>query len=311
MFRPQYFLLQMKGSTMFKLIEKSRLWFLLSFAVISLGLVTMGLSALKHQSYLKFGIDFTGGSSLMFKLQDVTTSDLSIIESTRAALSSFNLEGSQIQITKESELIIKTVELSNEQRLAVVSELTKRLGSLELLEVDIIGPTIGAELKQKSLWIILAVSLLLLLYISMRFEWRYGLSALVAVLHDALIIISMAALFDIEINTAFVAALLTVLGYSINDTIVIFDRIREWLAKDEVFRNLDEALNSAVTSMFARSMHTSLTTLAVIGSLFVFGGTTIKTFCLVLLIGIISGTYSSLFIATPVLAVLFKRESHD
>jgi len=123
--------------------------------------------------------------------------------------------------------------------------------------------------------------------------------------------ISMAALFDLEINTAFVAALLTILGYSINDTIVIFDRIREWLAKDLVFKSLNDALNSAVTSMFARSFHTSFTTLLVIGALFIFGGTTIKSFCLVLLIGVISGTYSSLFIATPVISLLFKEEPHD
>lgn len=299
---------------MFKIVEKTRLWFLLSFLVIMSGLTTMGLDALKQRQYLNFGIDFTGGSSLMFKLDTAHhthDSDVEIIKAARDALTQFQLQGSHVQVTKDSELIIKTIELSNDQRLSVLNALKSSLGDLELLEVDIIGPSIGEELKQKSLLIVLAVSAFLLVYISLRFEWRYGLSALIAVLHDALVMISMAALFDLEINTAFVAALLTILGYSINDTIVIFDRIREWLAKDMAFRSLNEALNSAVSSMFARSFHTSFTTLIVIAALFVFGGTTIKSFCLVLLIGVVSGTYSSLFIATPVISLLFKEELHD
>ena len=147
-------------------------------------------------------------------------------------------------------------------------------------------------------------------YITLRFEWKYGDSAILALIHDGLITISLASILEIEINTAFVAALLTVLGYSINDTIVIFDRIREnqQSQKDQI--SFQTLTNTALNQTLIRTINTSITTLLVISSLIFFGGPTIKGFCIILLIGILSGTYSSLFIASP-FVVMFNRLSKD
>ena len=178
---------------------------------------------------------------------------------------------------------------------------------MELLEVDIIGPTIGQELKETSVWIIVLVSIALLLYITWRFDLAFGLAALIATIHDGIITLSLASLLNIEINTAFVAAILTILGYSINDTIVVFDRIRENLVHVKDSQTIHPLVNKSIYQTLFRTINTSLTTLFVIVCLFVFGGTTIKGFALVLLIGILAGTYSSVFIASPVFTMLYTK----
>ena len=149
---------------------------------------------------------------------------------------------------------------------------------------------------------------MLLAYITFRFELAFGIAALVAVLHDGLIILSIAAITGIEINTTFIAALLTVLGYSINDTIVIFDRIRENIEKLNNYVSLKALTNQSLNQTLLRTINTSITTVIVIMSLILFGGTTIKEFCIVLLIGILSGTYSSLCIASPIIVKLHPKK---
>jgi len=302
-----------------KLVEKRNLWLLISAVIIATGLMLMGIRAIQHQPPMNFGIDFTGGTSFILRFDALHKNSVEeskenkkivharFINDMRKVLTAFGLEKSQIQITQDKEVLIRTIELTQKTRLALLSGLEERFGVLELMEVDVIGPTIGAELREQSIWIILIVSLALLIYIWWRFELLFGAAALLAVLHDALIIISVAAFLSIEINTAFVAALLTILGYSINDTIVIFDRIRENLHHTKS-RDIISLVNLSIQQMLSRSIHTSITTLLVISCLLVFGGTTIKEFAFILLVGIISGTYSSIFIASPVLAhVLAKR----
>ncbi len=301
-----------------KLIEKKNLWFLISSLIIIAGVVLMGMRAVKQEPVLNFGIDFTGGASFILSFDtlnqahrqatvDAQTINLNFIQSLRGALKEMDLENSQLQITEDLEVLIKTPHLSNERRKQVLDALEVVGGSLTVLEIDIIGPTIGEELRRQSIWIILVVSLGLLFYIWWRFELIYGAAALLAVLHDALILISLAAFLLIEVNTAFVAAILTVLGYSINDTIVIFDRIRENMQLDTP-DSVKSLLNRSIAQMISRSIHTSLTTFFVVMALFVFGGTTIKSFALVLMMGVLAGTYSSLFIASPFL-YLFSKSS--
>jgi preprotein translocase subunit SecF len=147
------------------------------------------------------------------------------------------------------------------------------------------------------------VAVMLLVYITIRFQWTYGVAALIALVHDALITLSVTAMLMIEVNTAFVAALLMILGYSINDTIVVFDRVRE-LANQDEDTPIAAVANLAIRQTMRRSIYTSVTTALVVGSLLVFGGVTLKGFCIVLLIGIVSGTYSSIFIASPILVGL-------
>lgn len=299
-----------------KVIEKRNLWFAFSLTIIIAGILLMGARAINNQPTLNFGIDFTGGSSFILGVEELSnrkaaspgdkSTDITFIEETRTILNNFGLEKSVIQISSNNELLIRTIQLTSTERIDLLKRFEAEFGVIELLEADIIGPTIGEELKQQSGWIIAIVTLALLLYITWRFEFFYAAAALAALIHDSLIIISFAAFLNIEVNTAFVAALLTVLGYSINDTIVIFDRIRETLRTDEK-HSLIVLINAAISQMMSRSIHTSITTIIVITSLLIFGGTTIKAFSLVLLIGIIAGTYSSILIASPVLFNLLKK----
>jgi preprotein translocase subunit SecF len=270
---------------------------------------------------LNYGIDFLGGTSLILKSETLNkqysetpenreNTTIEFIKDIRTTLKNYGLDKSTIQITGDGEILIKTLQLKDAKSQEVLDILSKKHGQFEVLEIDFIGPTIGKELKDKSYLIILFVVIFLLIYITWRFEWIYGISAILALVHDGLITISLAALIHIEINTAFVAALLTVLGYSINDTIVIFDRIRE--NQNNEFNETDISFisltNISLNQTLFRTLNTSITTLLVISSLIFFGGPTIKGFCIVLLIGVLSGTYSSLFIASP-FVVMFNRLS--
>jgi preprotein translocase subunit SecF len=309
-------------ATSFKIIEKKNLWFLLSAIIICIGLSLMFIRAAKSEPVLNFGIDFSGGSTMILKFdaltkqyqkeqtkQKIADINIQFIEKVRAVLKAYGLEKSSIQITSDQEVIIKTIMLTNQQNIELRETLEKNISSYEILEIDFIGPTIGQELRKKSLWIIFIVTLALLLYITWRFEFIFGLAALIALIHDALITISFASFLNIEISTVFVAALLTILGYSINDTIVIFDRIRENIKlfhKKQI--NLINIANISLNQTLARTINTSLTTILVITCLLLFGGTTIKSFCLVLLVGILAGTYSSLFIASPILVIFSKNK---
>ena len=301
-----------------KIIEKKNLWILLSSCVILVGFLLMAFKGLQQKPYLNFGIDFIGGTTMILKLdemeKEITASpdnEAAIHDSytlkIRSALKDKQLEKSTIQFTQDNEVIIKTLELTSDKNLDIRNHLKTEIGEFQVLEIDFIGPTIGNELRRTSIWIIIIVSISLLIYISWRFEYFFGIAALFALLHDALITISMASLFNIEINTAFVAALLTILGYSINDTIVVFDRVRENLNKFKKHYTLPFISNLSISQTIARTINTSITTLAVIFCLRIFGGTTIKTFCVVLLIGVIAGTYSSVFIAAPLLTIFQKK----
>ncbi|MFC1771385.1 protein translocase subunit SecF [Candidatus Margulisiibacteriota bacterium] len=300
-----------------KFIEKKNLWFFISLLFIAIGFSMIAYRALKSEPVLDFGIDFVGGSTFILKSEaldkshlsknqaDIEKINLNFIQELRQILNNLGIEKANIQITQDKEVLIKTTQMESDESVKLLAQLRDKLGGIEVLEIDFIGPTIGAELREISLWIIFIVSIALLLYITWRFEFTFGLAALGALLHDALIVISFAAIFNIEVTVAFVAALLTVLGYSINDTIVIFDRIREDISlyRKKHF-SMANIANIAINQTLIRTINTSATTLAVIASLLVFGGVTIKDFCLVLLIGILSGTYSSIFIASPLLVVL-------
>ena len=307
--------------THFKIIEKKNLWFLISILVIIAGLWMMISRSLKSEAMLNYGIDFLGGTSLIVKSETLNKQHLKtpanseelniqFIKKIRTTLKNYGLDKSTIQITGENEILIKTLQLKEAKSQDILNTLREEHGAFEILEIDFIGPTIGKELKEKSYLIILFVVIFLLGYITLRFEWKYGVSAILALIHDGLITISLASILEIEINTAFVAALLTVLGYSINDTIVIFDRIREnqQSQKDQI--SFQTLTNTALNQTLIRTINTSITTLLVISSLIFFGGPTIKGFCIILLIGILSGTYSSLFIASP-FVVMFNRLSKD
>jgi len=286
------------------IVEKRNLWLSVSFLVVIVGIAMMVVRLFAQQPVLNFGIDFTGGSTVLIAASD-TTQPLNEMDvpTVQSVLMSAGFDHAWVQHTHDHEIIIKTELMSHDVRTDILDQIRQQIGAIDLLEADTIGPSIGNELRRQSIWMALGVGLMLLAYISIRFQWKYGVAALIALVHDALITLSVTAMLMIEVNTAFVAALLMILGYSINDTIVVFDRVRE-LANQDEDTPIAAVANLAIRQTMRRSIYTSMTTALVVGSLLVFGGVTLKGFCIVLLIGIVSGTYSSIFIASPILVGL-------
>lgn len=306
-----------------RIIEKKNLWFSISILFIVIGFVLMVVRAVQGKEVLNYGIDFSGGQTMILKFDefdkrmlnapDKQAVNVKFIEEIRQILSSFSLENSIILITNDQQVFIK-MQTSNQNNTQKINQKFKEtFGKFEILEIDFIGPSIGEELRQKAILIFIVAMIAMTSYISWRFEWTYGLAAMLALFHDALITISFASISNIEINSTFIAAILTILGYSINDTIVIFDRIRDNLKKTSISHSLEyiSVLNQSITETFRRTINTSVTVLLVLLSLIIFGGQTLKEFCLVLFVGILAGTYSSIFTASPFLEVLnrFKKEN--
>jgi preprotein translocase subunit SecF len=286
------------------IVEKRNLWLSVSFLVVIVGIAMMVVRLFAQQPVLNFGIDFTGGSTVLIAASDTTQPlNETDVPTVQSVLMSAGFDHAWVQLTHDHEIIIKTELMSHDVRTDILDQIRQHIGAIDLLEADTIGPSIGNELRRQSLWMAVGVGMMLLVYISIRFQWTYGVAALIALAHDALITLSVTAMLMIEVNTAFVAALLMILGYSINDTIVVFDRVRE-LANQDEDAPIAEVANLAIRQTIRRSIYTSVTTALVVGSLLIFGGVTLKGFCIVLLIGIVSGTYSSIFIASPILVGL-------
>jgi preprotein translocase subunit SecF len=296
----------MKRSFAFKFIEKRKLFYTLSSLLILAGFIMMGLRALSSKPILNWGIDFVGGSTITVKYPSLNKTDY--IEKTRNSLAKIGQEKASIVITPENEVIIKTSSLKPETIKHIQTQLQQDMGTIEIQEVDFIGPTIGAELQQKSLFIIITVIASLLIFISWRFQLSYGLGAIAALIHDALATISIASLLYFEIDSAFIAALLTVLGYSMNDTIIIFDRIRENIAHAGENFNIIDITNLSLNQTLARTINTVTTALIMLLAMILLGGSTIRTFLLVMFIGIALGTYSSIFIGSPIFVHFFARK---
>jgi len=286
------------------IVEKRNLWLSVSFLVVIVGIAMMVVRLFAQQPVLNFGIDFTGGSTVLIAASDTTQPlNETDVPTVQSVLMSAGFDHAWVQLTHDHEIIIKTELMSHDVRTDILDQIRQHIGAIDLLDADTIGPSIGNELRRQSLWMAVGVGMMLLVYISIRFQWTYGVAALIALAHDALITLSVTAMLMIEVNTAFVAALLMILGYSINDTIVVFDRVRE-LANQDEDAPIAEVANLAIRQTIRRSIYTSVTTALVVGSLLIFGGVTLKGFCIVLLIGIVSGTYSSIFIASPILVGL-------
>lgn len=264
------------------------IWYTLSLLVILPGLISLATRG------LNLGIDFTGGSLLELKFnRAVATHEV------RQVLADFGLEKSPIQKSGPDSFIIRTRALDENESKQVIDALGKRLGGVTVLRSDKVGPVIGKELTRKAILAVLIASILMLVYIAIRFEFKQGVAAVVALLHDALVVLGVFSLFQIEVDSSFVAAVLTILGYSINDTIIIFDRIRENIKTKRVTGPLEDVINVSLWQTMARSINTVLAVLFVLVALYLFGGSTIKNFVLALIIGVSSGCYSSICNASP------------
>ncbi len=271
-------------------------WFLLSAVIIIAGLVCMVTRG------FNFGIDFTGGTIIDLKFsQPVTIADV------RTSLGKYDLDGSTIQlsgaqsdVTASEDVMIRTVDLEEEQRKEVMATLKEDVGDYTVLREEKVGATIGGELITNAVEALLISWVLIIAYVAYRFEWKFGVAAVLALVHDILVVLGVFALTQRQIDSSFIAALLTIVGYSINDTIVIFDRIRENLKLH--FRrggDVDVLVNTSIYQTLTRSLYTVFTVLFTTLALYFFGGETTKDFAFALLVGFGSGCYSSIFIASP------------
>lgn len=284
------------------IIGKTRLWFFISGTLIVIGISALIFNGMTRGKVMNFGIDFTGGTMINLRFTRPVT-----VAQVREVLSGHKLGEAVIQKSGERDVLIRTEPLEGEVRQKVVAELGEKLGGAELLESDTIGPVIGRELRTQAIWALILASLGIAIYVSFRFELIYALAGLAALLHDAIITTGFIALLWRPTDVTFVAAILTILGYSINDTIVIFDRIRENLKKPGASKKkFSDLVNHSLWETMARSINTVLTVLVVVLSLLIFGGETLKEFSLVLLFGFTIGTYSSIFVASP-LVVMWEK----
>jgi preprotein translocase subunit SecF len=252
---------------------------------------------------LNKGIDFSGGSLLDVKFNQATS-----VEQVRDVLKGFELADASIQSSNETDFIIKTRELSEDDSANVVKALDSKLGGVTLQRNERVGPVIGQELIMKALYALLAAAVLMVIYITWRFELKQGIAAIIALLHDALVVLGMFSILQIEVDSAFIAAILTIIGYSINDTIVIFDRIRENMLKRKKGEALEDVINASLWQTMARSINTVLTVEVILVCLLVLGGSTTRSLVIALLIGVTSGCYSSICNASPLWFDLKKME---
>jgi preprotein translocase subunit SecF len=284
---------------MMDILGKRKIWYAISITILVIGLMFLAING------LNFGIDFQGGSLLEFKFDQEVTN-----EAVRNVLSDINMaEDSKVQQTETEGIngtLIRSKELSTQEIVEVEEALREEFPSTEMLRTQMVGPTIGQELRTKALLALLIASIAIVLYISVRFEFRFAIVSIITLMHDVFIVLGIFAILGREINTPFVAALLTIIGYSINDTIVIFDRIRENM-KMMHKTGFEKLANLAVVDTLPRSINTSLTTLITILAIYLFGGASIKVFMLALFIGMFAGTYSSIFVASPLLVTWTNR----
>lgn len=255
---------------------------------------------------LNLGVDFKGGDLL--QLQYAQTINKDALNSTLDSLVNEvpQLKNRRLQYSEDNTIVLRTEQLTDAQKNTVLSKLTEKTGKYELVKYDTVGPTIGKELTSNALTALLIGSLLIIVYITIRFEFVYAIAGVAAVLHDVIIAMGLIAFLKYEINTPFIAAILTILGYSMNDTIVVFDRIRENDAKDGKVKSFAEIIEESVNQVYMRSLFTSLTTLLSITVLLLFGGDSLRTFNTALFIGMIFGTYSSIFVASPLVYLMRK-----
>lgn len=273
-----------------EIIAKRKLWMSISGIIIAIGLISILFQG------MNVGIDFAGGAIMDFQFEKkIGTGEI------REILTEVDLDKKPtIQEAGENSISIKTEKLTPSEISNIEDRIKAKYPSAKMLRTSVVGPTIGGELRTAALLALLVAAIAITIYISIRFEFRFAIAALLALLHDVLIVLGAFSLLQLEINTPFIAALLTIVGYSINDTIVIFDRIREKMkfAKKETFAELT---NEAVVDTLPRSINTSITTLLPILAILFLGGTTIQNFMVALLVGMLSGTYSSIFVASPIL----------
>lgn len=282
-----------------KFISRSKIWFSLSLSIMVIGLV-FGLVR-----GVNVGIDFSGGTMMQFEMGKVVE-----VQTVKDAIKEFKYDPEILHAGQDkTDVVVRTkVDLNNAQRQEVFKVMKAKFNLKDdaMVSAEQFGPSIGKEIQLKAFYGVLVACLFMLIYIAFRFEIYFGLSAVIALIHDVLILLSVYSIFYIPIDTSFIAAVLTVVGYSVNDTIVVFDRIRENIRLLKK-HNYEELAEKSINETIGRSINTSFTTLLVISALYLLGVDAIKNFSFPLLVGIMAGTYSSIFIASPIWVIWKTR----
>jgi preprotein translocase subunit SecF len=299
------------------------IWFGISLAILIPGLIGIFLCCAQFHAPLRPGIDFTGGSILQYQFDRPVS-----LDAVRQVLTDNGFPGSQVQVAMiggGNAVVMRTKAIENErEKRQLDHELTVKVGKFKILSVDKVSATIGPELLTSGLVALCITFAMMILYISYRFKLDFAVCAIIALFHDALALCGIFAILGIalgtEVDSLFISAILTVIGFSVHDTIVVFDRIRENIkfvgskgtdpqTGKEYKKNFGDIANDSVNQTLARSIYTSLTVLITLLSLYLLGGSTTRDFVLAMLIGIISGTYSSIFNASCLLVLWRELKS--
>lgn len=289
-----YGLTKKKREFNFNFIRRKKIWYIISLAIIIPGMFSLGFRGLNK------GIDFVGGDIFLLQFANDTT-----IAQVSDIVDDYVVQAPSIQETEKNQFQIRTEVMDEEQSNKMLADLEKQLGTTTVLRNDSIGAVVGEELRTNAFLAVIGAMVAILIYITFRFKPTFAISSIIALLHDVLIMISIFSFFQIEVNSPFIAACLTVVGYSINNTIVVFDRIRENIH----FKTKDDfpvLVNKSINQTMARSINTIVAVLLLLLCLLFLGGETTKTFVLALVVGILAGAYSSMFIAGPLLSDLSK-----
>ena len=297
-----------------KSVKYSNTWFTISTLLVVASLFFMVLSFIKLGTPLRLGLDFTGGTKIEYRLPELGAKNIKINSNDVVELlNKIGLAGSTASVTKDKNplLIIKTKALSESEAIDNLSKKIKeKYGAYEIASIDTVSPTIGPELFQNGLVALLLTVIGIILYISNRFKRDFAISAILALFHDVIVLMGLFAYLGlykgIEIDTLFITAVLTTFGFSVHDTIVVFDRIRENQKLQSKNFSFADLADHSVNQVCVRSLNTSLTVLTTLACLFLFGGASTQNFVGALFIGLAVGTYSSIFIATPLLVKMRK-----
>ncbi|MCK6462989.1 MAG: protein translocase subunit SecF [Candidatus Pacebacteria bacterium] len=291
------------------IVKNRKIWYALSGIVMAASIFAIFFFGLKQ------GIEFTGGSLLEAEYKN-TRPETAVLQEAAGELGLGNVI---IQPSGEKGIIVRAKELNEEEHQRLLAGFSSK-GELAEIRFDSIGPTIGKELRQKSITAIIMVIVAIVLYIAFAFRkvsrpvssFKYGLITVAALAHDVVIPTGVFAYlgkyYGVEIDALFITALLTILGFSVHDTIVVFDRVRENIKISKQGEDFEQTVGSSVSQTIGRSINTSLTVVLVLLALYFFGGESTKYFSLALIIGVVVGTYSSIFIASPLLATVYKRQ---
>lgn len=290
------------------IIGKRRTYLAISAILVVIGIITLGVRG------LNLGVDFTGGSLIRLRFdKSVSASEVSHVL-TSSALADMNLKKAVIQPIRgtfdvQIRAQVEGRPLNSEQVNRIVDELSAGFGAVSLVESQMVEAVIGKELLNKAILAIVLSCVGIVAYVSLRFELKFGVAAVLALIHDTILVLGVFALLGRQVNSPFIAAILTIIGYSINDTIVIYDKIRENL-KFRKKETVEEIANNSILQTMTRSINTVLTTLLAVLALYFFGGASIKDFSLAIILGLLVGTYSSICIAPSIWVewTLWERE---